>query len=361
VSPSATAEASTTASSSPVEPRPAAWTATGSMILDRAEHTATLLRDGTVLVVGSVFVAGPPGIPPPSAATELYDPDTGTWTATGSMIEGRLGHQATLLADGRVLVTGGGGDGLSPGLSAELYDPISGTWAATGDMIEAGGIATLLLNGTVLLAGSGDGNSAQLYEPISGTWTATGTMNGSNWRTATLLLDGRVLVTDGGGSGSAELYDPDAGTWTVTGSMVEARSWQSATLLPDGMVLVAGGMSSTGSGGDEVVLLMDSAELYDPDTGTWTATGSMIEARHDHRATSLADGRVLVTGGGLASAELYDPISGTWNTTASMIEGSDGHTATLLSDGTVLVVGGYPIDASGPLTSAELYDPGSGT
>ena len=168
-------------------------------------------------------------------------------------------------------------------------------------------------------------------------------------------------MTDGGGSGSAELYDPDSGTWTVTGSMIEARSWQSATLLPDGRVLVAGGMGSTGSGGDEVVFLMDSAELYDPDTGTWTATGSMIEARHNYTATRLSDGRVLVTGGGLASAELYDPDSGTWTATASMIEGRSGHTATLLSDGTVLVAGGYINTGSGGSTpSAELYDPGSG-
>jgi hypothetical protein len=143
--------------------------------------------------------------------------------------------------------------------------------------------------------------------------------------------------------------------------MVEARSWHAATLLPDGTVLVAGGQGSTGSGGGEVGFLIASAELYDPDTGTWTATGSMIEARLDHRATRLSDGRVLVTGGGLASAEVYDPDSGTWSATASMIEGREGHTATLLSAGTVLVVGGYAIDASGTLTSAELYDPGSGT
>jgi len=365
-SPSATAQESSDASSSPVEPVPASWTATGSMVLDRAEHTATLLGDGRVLVVGSVFIAGPPGCCAASPATELYDPDTGTWSATGSMIEGRLGHQATLLADGRVLVTGGGGDGVSPGLSAELYDPISGTWTETGSMIEAGGIATLLLDGTVLLLGNGsDGTSAQLYDPSGETWTATGSMTGSNWRTATLLLDGRVLVTNGDGTetgpGSAELYDPDTGTWTVTGSMIEARSWQSATLLPDGTVLVAGGMGSTGSGGDEVGFLMASAELYDPATGTWSATGRMVEARHDHRATLLVDGRVLVTGGpGVDSNEVYDPSSGTWSATASMIVARGNHTATLLSDGTVLVVGGYANDSSGSLTSAELYDPGSG-
>jgi hypothetical protein len=349
--PSGTAIASAEASATPAEPTPASWTATGSMALARADHTATLLSDGTVLVVGSVFLADGP---PPSAATELYDPRTGTWTTTGDMIEGRLGHAATRLGDGRVLVTGGGG-------SAELYDPISGTWAATGDMIEPFGIATLLLDGTVLVAGSGDtGVFAQLYDPASGTWTATGTMieaadGAAPAATATRLLDGRVLVMDGGG-GSAQLYDPSSRTWTATGNMIDPRSWNTATLLPDGTVLVAGGLDSTGTGGDEVVFVVASAELYDPVSGTWSTTASMSEARQGHRATALADGRVLVTGGGVASVELYDPASGAWSTTASMVQGRDAHTTTLLEDGRVLAVGGN--DVSGALTSAELYSPG---
>ena len=319
LTPSATEDASADASATPVEPVPASWTATGSMALERAEHSATLLSDGTVLVVGSVFVAGPPGCCAASATTELYDPTSGTWTATGDMIEGRLGHTAVRLADGRVLVAGGGGDGVSPGLTAELYDPIDRTWTATGSMIEAGAAA---------------GGAA----------------------TATRLLDGRVLVMDGAGS-SAQLYDPSSRTWSATGNMIDPRSWNTATLLPDGTVLVAGGMDSTGSGDDEVVFLVASAELYDPASETWSTTGSMSETRHNHRATPLADGRVLVTGGGVASVEVYDPASRTWTTTVSMIEGREVHTATLLSDGTVLVVGGYALDASGTLTSAEVYDP----
>ena len=141
--------------------------------------------------------------------------------------------------------------------------------------------------------------------------------------------------------------------------MVEARSGYTATLLPDGMVLVAGGAFGRVS--------LGSAELYDPNTGTWTATGSMIEARSAHTARLLPDGRVLVVGGYydstapsgrsnfttiLASAELYDPGRGTWTAGGSMIGARGGHTATLLLDGTVLVEGNG--------ASAELYDPGSG-
>src|SRR5262245_8487882 len=144
------------------------------------------------------------------------------------------------------------------------------------------------------------------------------------------------------------------GTWTATGSLTNARTVQTATLLPDGKVLVAGG-SQNGTVGDA------GAEVYDPTSGTWTATGSLATARFFHTATLLPDGKVLVAGGTLCcgltwdSAELYDLANGAWTPTGDLGVARQGHTATLLPNGQVLVAGG--LNDSGWLASAELYDP----
>jgi N-acetylneuraminic acid mutarotase len=333
----------------------------GSLATARYGHTATSLPNGKVLVVGG-YVEGQGDL----ATAELYDPASGTWTSTGSLATARDGHTATLLLNGKVLVAGGE-SGFHNATTAELYDPTSGTWTTTGSVAPGyRHTATLLPNGKVLVAGGfaidfgyggGSHAGAALYDPAGGTWTTTGQLaTARDAHTATLLPNGKVLVAGGnnnqlfGGLGplaSAELYDPASGTWTATGSLATARPYSTAVLLPNGKVLVAGGYKTSA---------LASAELYDPASGTWMATGSLATARNAHTITLLPSGKVLVAGGdktgALASAELYNPASGIWAATGSLTTARHSHVSALLPNGKVLVAGGYN---GSYLASAELY------
>jgi hypothetical protein len=335
---------------------------TGSMSTASQSHTATLLPNGKVLIAGGVNGSGY------LSRAELYDPAVGTFSATGSMSTAREFHTATLLPNGKVLMTGGfsSHEGRA---TAELYDPAAGTFSGTGSMSTERGwghTATLLPNGKVLIAGGfGPGGvraSTELYDPATGTFSATGSMRTPHdSHTATLLPNSKVLIAGGVGCRrrpcppSAELYDPATGTFSVTGSMTTGRYAHTATLLSNGKVLIAGGHSGGAS--------LASAELYDPATGTFSVTGSMSTARGAPTATLLPNAKVLIAGGAaivggggggeLASAELYDPATGTFTATGSMSTARDHHTATLLPNAKVLIAGGYSGRES--LASAELY------
>jgi hypothetical protein len=382
----------------PQPARQASWNTTGSMADARFDFTATLLADGRVLVAGGDL--GYDANPRALASAELYDPGTGTWTPTGSMLTGRYRHTATLLPDGKVLVAGGNID--SSGVvgidcclaTAELYDPANGTWTATGSMNapRVDQWATLLHDGTVLVVGGDaypntglDRFPVERYDPGSETWSATeeSEISVGHDLTATLLPDGRVLFLGSGPS----LYDPTTGSWSNTlgcclGGDPDTYSGSgTATLLSDGHVLRAGGrgrVPSAEPGFTSRSIALATAALYDPVGGGWRATGSMHVGRADAAAALLADGRVLVIGGdkdgfrrAIAPAELYDPASGTWAATASMAEARFSEIAILLLDGRVLVVGGAGTEVlvnaetgeymTPALASAELYNPGDGS
>jgi hypothetical protein len=335
----------------------------GFMETARGQHAEALLGDGRVLIAGGW--SGTAAL----KTAELYDPKTGKFSATtGMMAHPRRNLTATALVDGRVLIVGGetGGDTSADFLnSAELFDPGSGTFSPTGSLIAGRELqtATLLPDGRVLITGGWNGedavNTAEVYDPKSGKFSATAPMTVKRERhAATVLGNGKVLIT-GGDDGStslktAELYDPKGGGFTPTaGPMTAARSGQTATALSDGRVLIAGGDNGTSP--------LNSAELYDPATDKFATTGSMTAARRWHAATLLRNGRVLLTGGwksssaALSSAELYDPGSGTFSATSDMKIARCLQTAALLSDGRVLLTGGK----DGPVSTAtaELYQP----
>jgi N-acetylneuraminic acid mutarotase len=351
------------------------WTPTGSMTTARDQATATLLGDGDVLVAGGTVGSGS------LATAELYDPSTQTWAPTGSLPATRQSAAATLLDDGDVLVVGGTGSGSFALATAELYDPSTQTWSSAGSMSTGRllGTATLLDDGDVLVTGGlgpgpdfGPTASAELYDPSTNTWSSAGAMSIVRVAaTATLLPDGEVLVAGGGTivgttatvTQSAELYDPATNAWTTTGSMITDRASATSTLLGDGDVLVAGGTTDPQEGN-----AIASAELYDPGTGIWSATGALTAPRVGASATLLFDGDVLEAGGSdptgtpaadpLATAELYDPATHTWTSTGVMSAPRFDDTATVLDDGQVLVAGGEESSNAGSsLSSAELYQP----
>jgi len=277
------------------------------------------------------------------------------------------------LANGKVLILGGEGD---PTNSAEIYDPDTGAWSAAGNPIVSrlNPKATLLRDGRVLITGFGiaAGNvsdTPEVYDPVSNRWSSTGAINASRLlHSITLLPNGKVLVAGGGSMvnhlRTAEIYDPATNGWTLTGELTTPRMNHQAILLANGNVLIAGGVIITNT---ETVLA--SAELYDPATGQWSATGSMTRPRALHTLTLLPDGKALAVGGAaetsfpfttVNSAELYDPATGSWRLTAAMNMARLNHTATLLPNGKVLVAAGATL--TGPtLASAELFDSGTPT
>ena len=341
---------------------PGTFAPAGVMTAARSQHAATLLLDGRVLLTGGYGTSGEGMV-----SAEIYDTSTGAFTATGSMAARRRLQSSTLLPDGRVLIVGGYSGGASLA-SAELYDPGSSSFSSTGSLIWPRGAhtAVLLASGKILILGGYA--PAEVYDPATATFTATGSYRGSGecdfCAPSTLLADGRVLFPE---QNPAQLYDPATGTFSLTGGIFRIfQGYTAAALLMNGKVLFAGG---------EGLGRYSSAEVFDPATGTFASTGSMAWSRVWHSLSLLPDGTVLTAGGetdrctgnpciftlSVASAEIYDPLTGAFVATGDMAAPRETHTATLLNDGRVLIAGGVAyggIDIFfGSLASAELYNP----
>ncbi|MEX0977444.1 MAG: kelch repeat-containing protein [Pirellulales bacterium] len=307
------------------------------------------------------------------ASAELYDPQAGKWSNTGSLRQARnFGNSATLLADGRVLLAGGHSNTqVVPG--AEIFDPAKGQWDDAGMLsVARDPTATLLAAGRVLVSGGidwyiDDGTAyatAELFDPVKGKWTPTGSLGAARYAHRSVLLDdGRVLVVGGYLKGdvrlaSAELYDSQTGLWHSTGDLPSPRVAFGMVKLRDGRVLVVGGFTGVTWAKRTNVA---SAALYDSKTGRWKETKPMKDKRAGLSTTLLPDGQVLVAGGWsssgleLKSAELFDPGTETWRQAAPMTVARRNHRAALLQNGDVLVIGGSNFLGGQYLNSCEIF------
>jgi hypothetical protein len=331
-------------------------------------HAATLITAGAS--AGKVLLTGGGdwNLGTPLFVSDLYDPATRTFASTGSMNLGRAQHNSVLLADGKhVLVEGGDADPSGSGGSApttgEVFDSDTGQFPAQSlvNMSARRAVrhtATLLTNGTVLIAGGGTDldvafNSADVFLPSTGQFSALSATMGSArfMHAATRLTNGSILITGGWDPNVeldvAELYTSSSTTTgsfaSTTGAMQGGGASHTSTLLTSGKVLIAGGDIA--------------AQTYNPSTGAFTQT-SGAPVLNLFSATLLASGKVLLTGGTTNTPMLYDPATDKFTATkAPMSEARFQSTATLLGDGTVLIAGGADSTTGGALFTAELYCP----
>ena len=316
-----------------------------SMLEARSGHTATLLRDGRVLITGGMrrnqdFCR----------SAELYDPAVGRFRPAAEMHEPRVGHVAVLLNSGKVLVAGGW-VGRGPTNTAELYDPSTGKFVLLGSRMtvpRGDARATLLQNGDVLITGGADHDapggiaSAEIFQASTLSFHSIAPMHYARVsHTATLLRDGRVLIVGGRGdkvNAVAEVYDPKTGRFSDTGRLITARYKHTAGLLPDGRVLIAGGSDERDWQGN-----LNSAEIYDLKAGTFGQAPAMNDSRFKlpEDAVLLPSGDLLVAGGS-KQVEVFDPHQGKFLVAlGQMRDARHFMSETLLADGSVLLAGGY--------------------
>lgn len=345
-------------------------TAISQTVNPRTSTTGVAMSPTSVVVgqasTATVTVTDSGSVPPGT-------PDT--FSPTGAPATGRTGFTATMFGNGLVLVAGGtGADGATILNSAEIYSVSGGSFGITGNLNTArtGAVAVLLPTGKILVAGgssngtsNGALNTAELFNPVTGTFSVAGSGSGNAMAaarfgaTATLLNNGQVLLAGGGNSGgvlnSAELYNPATDTFTATSNLNTARTGATATLLATGKVLIAGGSSDGTANG-----ALTSAELFDPTAGTFTAISSALSAaRWQPAAALLLSGKVLIAGGlnstgPLFSADIYDPVANTFTASnQSMSQTRVNGSAVAMPNGMVLLAGGVSE------TPVDLYDPES--
>ncbi len=317
-----------------LDPATGHWTSASALNATRSGFLAVRLPDSRVLVTG-----GDNGWWGAYSSTKLFDPATGRWNASGLLNTARKSPIGAVLPDGRVLVAGGT---YSVGFKdRKEFERVA---SGIGTPPEERGLI-----------------SAELYDPQTGRWTPTGSMHGTTTASAAYVLpDGRVLVVgqlQTNGAQPVEAYDPATGSWSVAGSLMYLPG-SAAVVLANGSLLTIGGMSPVAN--DEAVA---TVRRFDPRTGATSDAAPLPAPRSDAAAVRLADGRVLVAGGTgpraangrvspTATALIYDPSRDTWTTTTPMPFAVMPGAAVRLADGSVIVTGGgtpaRDIDVCGP-------------
>ena len=330
----------------------------------RVNHSATLLSDGKVMVIGGASIDSDEGN---LTSAETYEPATGLFTLTeDTMAFRRSEHHAVLLQDGRVLIVGGGK------ATAEIYDPATDRFTTTGQLNIVDRVRSVVRvrSGGVLVVGE-DERFYELYNPTTEEFESfspfrfQGQFRPSRriGSTATLLSDNRVLVVgtilSGAGirglRGYAEIFD--FGLEDIQFYLFDLRFGHTVTLLRDGRVLIAGGSTTVENRVSGTFSPTRTAELFLPDDGSFSPTGNMVSPRFDHSSILLADGSVLMIGGFEGDAEIYDPTSGQFRELNSDLgRVRSGFSTTLLPDGNVLIVGGYGENFI-PRERAALFKP----
>jgi N-acetylneuraminic acid mutarotase len=293
------------------------------------------------------------------------------------MVTPRALHAAATLNDGRVLFAGGVDGSGAVTTTCEIYDPVANTFTAVASLLgpRAGHAAVTLADGRVMVAGGTTNftdlttaitnvlNTVELYNPATDTWAAGPVIGGRRLVPAmTLLNTNRILISGGievtvlfgipialTSTNKAQLYNPATNSWSNAPNMPTGRAYHhdNQVTLADGRVLLTGGVLVPDITTVANAASVANADLYNPATNTWTPT-TMSHARTGHSATRLANGTVIVCGGaeGLVSAAVslaevasFDPATNTWTDLAPLTTARVGHTAVLLPDGLLVLLG----------------------
>ena len=329
--------------------------------------SSTRLADGRVLILG--FDAG-------AMRARLWDPATEAITDAGT-VEGNTfeSHSASLLPDGRVLIAGGLHGSMADGPigSAMTWDPKTGEFTPTGSLLTPRytHLSVGLDGGRVLVLGGNGDRTAETYEPDLGRFMALDVHSKLEaYFVASRLADGRVLVLGAAQDGRCtEIWDVSPGAPSMPEPVEGGCQARSATLLPDGRMLVASSPAAY-SGGSLARTSRITAMLFDTTRGTYMPTGSMSTTVDRSVALGMADGRVLFAGGygpdgtTTAVAEAWDPAASSFTASGSLSVARAEPEMTLLEDGRVLAVGGWDLQVSleggetwSAIPSLEVFDP----